>query len=279
MKLSVILTIHNRSPEVSQQVADSFKLPGNEFDELVVVLDRPTDEARQGAMKAYSPLKAKGAGKKHHSIPSGWDRGPSKPLEDSGVHFTTIGIGEPGWKGPAKAWNRGFQQATGDLLYCISSEVVQEEGNIDKARKAAESGNVIFGSCHNSTREALVVGAEPGLLVSSKMPRPLGFIVCMPAANVKTINGFDEDFMKGFWFDDDDFFLRLWNSGVDFQFEDSIHGTHLDHTRPGLETQEGQAKIARNRELMTQKHGNYNVWPNLDRIEHYTEGRRIWRHA
>ena len=46
MTTSLVLTINNRTPEVSKAVADSFRLPGNEVDEVVVVLDRPTSEAR-----------------------------------------------------------------------------------------------------------------------------------------------------------------------------------------------------------------------------------------
>ena len=110
----------------------------------------------------------------------------------------------------AKAWNAGIKAATGDLLYCISSETVQDQGNIEKARAICEDGQtVVFGACHNSEKTNLVVGAEPGLLVSSKMTRPLGFIVCMPAWAVKKIEGYDEGFMGGFWYDDDDFFLLL----------------------------------------------------------------------
>jgi glycosyltransferase involved in cell wall biosynthesis len=45
MKLSAILTINNRTPEVCMQVADSLLLPGNMPDELIVVLHRPTTEA------------------------------------------------------------------------------------------------------------------------------------------------------------------------------------------------------------------------------------------
>ncbi len=253
MKTSLILTINNRTPEVSQQVADSFKLPGNKVDEVVVVLDRPTDEAREGALSKYTEL--------------------AKDCK-----FPQI-VGPQGWMGPAAAWNLGFKVATGDLLYCISSEVVQEEGNVETAEGLAADGNTaVFGACHNSKPENLVVGADPGLLVSSKMARPLGFIVCMPADKVKNVDGFDEAYMDGFWFDDDDFFLRMWNSGVDFLFEDKIHGTHLHHERPDLNTLEGQAKIATNRALMIQKHGRAHPWNDIPRITSYGHNQVRWMH-
>lgn len=252
--VSVILTINNRPPEVSGVVADSLKLKGNDCDELIVVLDRPTPEAKGGAVVAYTDL-------------------------DCSVKFIEID-GEQGWLGPARAWNQGFHAASSDLLYLISSEVVQEAGNIAKAKFLARDGDVaVFGACHNSEARNLVVGAEPGLLVSSKMPRPLGFICCLPRSRVLSIGGFDEEFMGGFWYDDDDLFLRLWRSGLDFLFDDSIHGIHLDHDRPDLETAKGQAGIKRNAELMLKKHGTVHPWWDLEKLEERIEGKLRWMHV
>lgn len=254
MTLSIILTINNRSPEVSKRVSDSLRLPGNQPDELIVVLDRATKDAHEGAM-VYSDV-----------------------LDGFSVRYVGID-GDPGWRGPATAWNHGFAAATSDLYYCISSEVVQDEGNVDKARELCDQGQTVaFGACHNSEPVNLVVGAEPGLLVSSLMPRPLGFICCMPADKVMEIKGFDEEFMKGFWYDDDDFFLRMWRSGVDFLFDDSIHGTHIHHERPDLQTQVGKKGIQTNADYMLSKHGTLTPWNNLLRVEHRTPGKLWWSH-
>ena len=261
MKTSVILTINNRSPEVSQQVADSFKLEGNTPDEFIIVLDRPAPKAREGVIEAYTATFG------------------VEFMTSEDIKFVDI-KGDAGWLGPARAWNAGFKTATGDLLYCISSEVVQEAFNLKKAEDLAESHphTAIFGSCHNSQPENLVVGAEPGLMVSTKMTRPLGFIVAMPAFLVKAVDGFDEEFMKGFWFDDDDFFLRLWNAGTNFLFTDDIHGTHLHHERPDLSTPEGQKKIAHNRALMIKKHGRAHVWNDIHKITGYGHHQVSWIH-
>ena len=259
MTVSLILTINNRPPEVSSKVAESLKLTGNEVDEIIVVLDRPTEEAKLGS-STYLEL----------MVPEG---GPT-------VRYVDID-GDPGWKGPAKAWNAGINAATGDFFYCISSETVQDQGNVAKARALCEDKNtVVFGACHNSVAKDLVVGADPGLLVSSKMCRPLGFIVCMPAWAVREIKGYDEKFSElGFWYDDDDFFLRLWRTGVKFVFEDDIHGIHLDHERPDLATPEGQAGIQRNAAYMMEKHGTLHPWPTLPKVVEYGDGRTVWRHV
>jgi len=253
VRVSVCLTIHNRSPEVSRQVAESFRLEGNQPDEMVITLDRPTQEARDGARDAYDGL----------------------PFP---VRFVTI-PGAPEWICPARAWNFSFTVATGDLLYCLSSEVVQAPGNIHKAKTLCQEGNlVVFGACKNSTPEQLVTGAEPGVLASAAMPRPLGFISCVPNASMKAIGGCDEGFMPGLWYEDDDLYLRLWRTGLDFLWDDSISGVHLHHERPGLATPDGQAKIAINQVYMLKKHGSPTPWAYLPRTVERKPGRTIWRH-
>lgn len=256
MKLSLILTVNNRTPEVSKAVADSLRLEGNQPDELIVVLDRPTEEAEKGAFEAY--------------------RGIVKP---ENLEFVIID-GPQGWKGPAKAWNAGFNAATGDYFYLISSEVVQDAGNLAKAREyCSNHPNIaLFGACHNSEKTQEVTGFPRGLLASAKYPRPLGFITCLPAKSVKSINGFDEAFMGGFWYDDDDFFLRLWNTGLDFTFLDDIHGVHQHHDRPTLETPEGREGILRNQSLMYTRHGTTIPWTFLPRITSQTRNSTTWMH-
>lgn len=253
IRVSLVLTINNRTPEVSKRVADSFLLPGNAVDETVIVLDRPTPEARSGATLA-------------------WDGAPWP------VKFVDI-EGPQGWICPARAWNAAYEAASGDILYQISSEVVQDAGNVDKMRKLCEGGRtVVFGACHNSEPEIMVTGGEPGLLASSRMPRPLGFIVAYPRKNMLAIGGNDLGFMAGLWYEDDDLFVRMWRTGVDFMFDDSIHGVHLHHERPGLATPDGQAGIRRNAALMMKKYGTLTPWNQVPKLSTQTPGRTVWRH-
>ena len=60
MKVSLVLTIHDRTEEVCRAVADSFKLPGNKPDEVVLVLDRASDAVRNGARRARLAVPGKG---------------------------------------------------------------------------------------------------------------------------------------------------------------------------------------------------------------------------
>lgn len=252
IKISLVLTINNRTPEVSKLVADSFRLPGNLVDEVVVVLDRPTHEAREGAIVA-------------------WRDYPSP------VKFPEI-TGPQGWICPARAWNTAYESATGDYLYQISSEVVQDVGNVDTMRHLCDENVAIFGACHNSEAQELVTGAELGLLASSKLPRPLGFIVCYSRKKMLAIGGNDLEFMKGLWYEDDDLFVRMWRTGVDFIFDDSIHGTHLHHERPGLSSPEGQRLIQQNAAYMLHKHGTLQPFSQIVKLSVTEPGLTKWLH-
>lgn len=274
MKLSAILTINNRSPEVCQQVADSLMAPGNLPDELIIVLDRCTPDVRDGAHTAYDRL----------SCPIRWITIP----------------GEPGWRSPVKAWNLGFLAATGDILYCFSSETVQAEGNLARAKTllagtpetaydpdAEEEFHYEGGAAHICLHGSVSCSCGPtgtevnwndsapgNLFCDAAHPRPLGFIWSAPAWAVKQINGYDEEFSKGFWYDDNDFFFRLWNTGLDFLFTDSISGTHLHHERHSL----SQQGIATNQTYMLSKHGTLNPLQNSLITEIKQPGKTTWRH-
>ena len=108
--------------------------------------------------------------------------------------------------------------------------------------------------------------------------RPLGFIWAAPAWAVKQINGYDEGFADGFWYDDDDFFFRLWQTGLDFVFTDDISGSHIHHERKTLDTKEGYAGIQRNRDHMLTKHQVLDLWHTVARTEERRPGRTTWRH-
>jgi len=249
MTVSIVLTVNNRPPEVSRAVANSLLLPGNQPNELIVVLDRPTPEAKGGALAAYNNM----------------------PFP---VLFPEIN-GPQGWICPANAWNKGYQTATSQLLYCISSEVIQQPHNLTKAATLNQNLNlVVFGACTNSTPAQLVTGAKPGVLASANIPRPLGFIAAVPANNLRKIGGNDTNFMNGLWYEDDDLYIRLWQSGLNFLFTNHIHGTHIHHERPNLNT----AKILANQQIMIAKHGSTQPWNNIPRTITQRENETLWEH-
>lgn len=249
MKLSAVITLYERPISALDVVFESMR--NQTHDEFLIVLDR-------------SPLQLADYCKK-------WWRG------DSRTRFVEV-IGEPGWRSPVKAWNAGYRHVTGDALYCFSSETVQAAGNLAKARSMleAEPGTLVFGkaecSCGPQGSEVNWGGTAPGnLLCDSYHPRPLGFIW---AAMRDKVQEWDERFDSGFWHDEADMFYRLWRSGLDFAFDDSISGTHLHHERPEL-TQVG---IRTNAAYMMWKHGSLDPLNQSPKLVTQTPGRTVWRH-
>lgn len=244
MKLTLALTIHDRSRSVSDAVAASLRLTGNSPDSAVIVLDRPSHQTLLDTYAAYQDL-----------------------------HFPTqfihIKDGPPGWLSPVRAWNTAFRHVQTSHLYCISSDTVQAPGNLDAARQllSEEPNRVLHGkaecSCGPQGTEVNWNGTAPGnLLCDAAHPRPLGFIWAAPTKPVQDIGGYDEQFMKGFWYDDNDFFYRLWNTGLNFTFTNRLSGTHLHHERTSL----SQSGIATNHAYMLRKHGSVDPMGNSLRI-------------
>jgi len=256
MSLSACITVNDRSVETMTQVFDSMKCQA--FDQFVIVLDSPKAELASFCR-------------------SFWEG-------DSRVEFVEI-LRASGWRSPVKAWNSGYARVTGKLLYCFSSETVQVEGNLLRARLllADHPDTLIMGkaecSCGPVGQEVNWNGSAPGNLLSDAAhPRPMGFIWAAPMKNVREIGGWDEAFDGGFWHDESDFFLRLWRTGLDFLFTDSVHGVHQHHDRPVLATPEGQAGIRSNAALMMAKHGTLHPWPNLPKLIQSKPGETRWMH-
>lgn len=249
---SVILTINERPPDVLGRVFRS--LAGQAADELVVVFDRTPLTLRDQVVFMTSLMR-------------------KKPV------FVEI-AGDPGWLCPAKAWNAGFGAATMEVFYCLSSEVIQAPDNILNARRLlCGPPAVVFGKAVDTGEEPLTTSAtDPQVLCSSEIPRPLGFMVAMPAWCVRSVGGYDEAFMKGYWYDDDDFFYRLWRLGIPFVYDDNIFGQHQAHPRPVLKTDAGKDGIRRNLQLMIAKWGAehpINGEP-MGYVNQKEKGRLVW---
>ena len=256
MKLSVLCTVNERPAPVLDAAFGSLR--EQPFDEMIIVLDRTPREVSDHCHRVWE--------------------------DNQRVQFVEL-EGKPGWQSPVPAWNAAFKAMTGDALYAFSSEVVHAPQNIAVARRLLDEypESLIFGkavcSCGPGGNEVNWGGAAPGnLLVDAAHPRPLGFIWAGPAAPVRQIGGMDPRFAYGLWFDDDDFFFRLWRLSLNFVFTDEISGVHLHHDRPVLATARGQKLIERNRAYMLQKYQTLRPLDGALKHETRQPGLTIWRH-
>lgn len=252
MRISLCCTIYDRPINVIDTVFASLREQSH--DEFIIVLDGTPPQLAEYIKN--------------------WWRG------DDRTRFVSV-MRPPGWRSPVKAWNRGYRMVTGDYLYCFSSETVQAAGNLAKMRALleAEPQTLVFGkaecSCGPAGKEVDWGGTAPGnLLCDSYHPRPLGFIWAGPMKQVREIGGWDEAFDAGYWYDEADFFFRLWRTGLNFAFDDSVSGTHLHHERPELTL----AGTRKNAAYQMWKHGSMDPLGQAAKYMSQTPGRTVWRH-
>lgn len=263
MKLSVILTIHDRMPEISWAVANSLSLDGNASDEIIVVLDRAARKVRDAAVAYYSALSR----------------------QSSPVRFITL-KGADGWRCPSTAWNAGLDAATGDVLYCFSSDTIQKDNNIRETMQILSSRCcILFGkascSCGPNGHTVNWDGSPTGnVICSSDKPSPVGYIWAGPASLARAIGGFDSIFHDGIGYEDSDFFLRLWELGVNFEFNDAIQGLHICHDRERSHTESDEiaGRIRRNTSAFLQRYGTLDAWGKIDREIVTAKGVTTWKH-
>ena len=252
--LTVLLTVNDRSHEVLLHVLDSLR--AQPYDRLIVVADGIEPEADE-SLRILLPT-----------------------MERS----RRVDIARPrGWLCPARAWNVGLAAVETELVMMISSETIQAAGNVAVAKELlAGPPMVVFGSARCSIDGCPEVvwpdGTAPHILCDAAHPRPLGFVAALPAWMVRATGGFDENFMAGHWYDDEDFFYRLWCLGQPFLFTDALSGIHQHHERRQL------SDIGRetNRRYITSKFGTEAPFGHLGtsqgRFVAAEPGRTIWRH-
>lgn len=257
MSVSVVLTVNDREYDVVADVL--YSLDGQGQNSTVVVLDGTPKYLKE---RVETQLASGAFGR---------------------VIIPEI-VRAPGWLSPVRAMNLGFAHAHDDIVYVISSDVVQSAGNVKRAAGIVHSYGrpvVLFGraecSCGPTGKEVTWSDGAPGnLLVEAAHPRPLGFIMCLQRDLLGA--GFDERFSDGYWYDDDDLVRRLWDKGGDFIFEDSVSGVHRHHERPVLDLPHGQAGILRNQAYMLEKWGDLQPIHRVPKLDRRVPGRTIWSH-
>lgn len=129
---------------------------------------------------------------------------------------------------PVKAFNIGVRNAQYDQIIITSPETIpltdvlpQLEGFIGR--------NVVC-QVYDENAE----GTQPMILVNKifRADDPgMYFLAMFNKSDIYKINGWDEDFMKGYAYDDNDFGARWKRAGLPFEINEEIKALHQYHPR------------------------------------------------
>lgn len=128
---------------------------------------------------------------------------------------------------PSKAFNIGVRQAQYDNIIITSPEVKPNRDVLEKLKECV--GQNIVCQVHDQDENGNLT-----CLVSKdyRGDTPAMYFLAMFNKNdIETINGWDEEFMRGYAYEDNDFGDRWVRAGLPFEVREDIQATHLYHPR------------------------------------------------
>ena len=190
MTTSIVITTHNRNPQLHQTLAS---IRAQAFNSEIIVVD--DGDLSHGYPSAKLVCETFGA--KH--IPC---RRPASTQ----------------FRNPAYPNNLGIRAATGDVVILQNAECKHvDPETIAKLTALVTPGNAVFARVLS-----IQENGAPGLLYcGEENPRPYFFCGAIRRDWLVNLRGFDEDF-TGAGFDDDDLADRLGGSDVEFVFSDVL---------------------------------------------------------
>ncbi len=248
MKTVVAMTIYDRTPQVNKAVFAGLSLPGNQTDIVAVCYDRAPEDSNRAFQEECTKL--------------GVELRESK-LEDEYV----------GPRCPSRSWNSALSLVEESHAFCMSSEVILAPHSIDMAYHMNEvnDNTMIVGRaehCGQSYAYPSLSGEQLlcRTITYSGRPSGLGFVWFLPMNAYRAIGGYDEIYMNGYCYEDDDFVIRMWRGGSDFLFCDDIMGFHLEHKRDHLKNADGRVTI--NEKIFKDRFKDINLLKEW-RFKHY----------
>ena len=227
MKYSVLMTVHDREPEVVLATLRSLHRSGLSDIELLIVDDRSSMDyswIRSYAAPRFSSVKW---------IPTGDYEG-----------FRVEGYGNP-----AHAFNMGLEQATGECLVVMSSDVIVTPNAVKSLERFWDptclwTPKVIDMDTHHE-------------YCGPTRPFPMPWMLAMPTKVAQELGGWDEIFLMGLCYEDNDFVGRLGLKLGTVRCDRDSVVYHQSHTQPAyqIENEEVLAANGRNRDLCKRKWG------------------------
>ena len=160
---------------------------------------------------------------------------------------------ESKWYAPSKAFNEAFKVAVYDTIFVSFPEVwpVSSPWQQMNGREIGCYMCTVWDLDEKGRRVRQIIG------VGNRDHTPAYYFMAFySAADIRAINGWDEDYADAYWYDDDEFGLRMLRQlekrGVRHQTLSDVIGEHQWHSR-GHYTDEGIApNKARFQKLQTQ---------------------------
>lgn len=177
MKFSVLMTVYNR-PQLTL-MNTLVKLGANDFTdgEIVIVND--------GSTIPYEPIRDA-----FKDLPIRWVDAPGH----NGAYSLD------GYNNPSAAWNLALKEARGDVVFPLSSDCIVPPYSIDAAFEL-DMSNVVWMCC--------VVDMDTNqTYFGPDAIRPLGWFYGVCREKMRNV-GWDENYMKGLAFEDNDVMARL----------------------------------------------------------------------
>lgn len=128
---------------------------------------------------------------------------------------------------PSKAFNIGVREAKYDRIIITSPEV-RPITNVLEQFELLPNENILAQVDDENER------GETSCLISTSFrgdSPAMYFLAVFNKSDIKSINGWDEDFMKGYAYEDNDFGDRWKRAGIPFSVNDAIKAVHQYHPR------------------------------------------------
>ena len=199
-RASVITTIYNREPRVLQNMLISLFKNDMIATELIIVDDGSKDDLR-------CELPWKSPASRWISIDTKADRPETYQLEG-------------GYNNPVYAWNRALDEAQGDIIIVVSSDCILQPRTLKAARQ-----------CGKAVWMCGVVDIDSGMqYLGPNRIAPFGWVMAWDRSKIGDVR-WDENYLYGMAFDDNDFTARLGLRAKQIHMDFSITAFHQSHAQ------------------------------------------------
>jgi glycosyltransferase involved in cell wall biosynthesis len=142
---------------------------------------------------------------------------------------------EPKYRNPSVARNLAYKMAVGDVLICMSDDVIMGAGSLQRLVNELQQGEFLLATVWNVDSDGDTRGLEgwPHIqqLTGPKNMRPLFFLGSIRRKDMYAVGGCDEEFTEpgreDIWLGD----CLIHGLGLRPTFEDML-GYHQEHKRP-----------------------------------------------